>query len=131
MQKRKRYCNDNLLFVYHFAQGNSSTGRDKPTSHGMKKLTLGDIIPLFFYITINPPATLQTLSSCRRVNTTDTPHTHRNDPKGGCRPLLAPHQGQPSHRATTQQGSNSRGPLKSHHCASLGDKIKHRANSGH
>lgn len=47
-------------------------------------------------------------------------HLHINHwTDSGSRHLLAWHQGQPIHTVTTQQGSNSRGPLKSHYCTSL------------
>lgn len=47
-------------------------------------------------------------------------HTLAHKPfNSGSRHLLARHQRQPIHTVSTQQGSNSGGPLKSHYCTSL------------
>lgn len=61
-----------------------------------------------------------TLSADSVYSSTKQTHTHTHTPfNSGSRHPLARQQGQPIHTVTTQQGSNSRGPLKSHYCTSL------------
>lgn len=83
--------------------------------------------PLRSTTTSSPLYRQQTVSRVQKsthIHTNRHLHTHTHTLahkpfNSGSRHLLARHQGQPIHTVTTQQGSNSRAPLKSHYCTSL------------